>query len=169
MTQTRSAHVLGEAAAPRGGISRQLEHYIFWSLAPGGIRYVTRPDYERASGLAAQVLEQAEREFQAVPPVTLHFASPTLMAAVAGAIREVFAAGAVDRRRRELVATVTSKINTCPYCVDAHTMMLHYVAAQRVAILDRWPLARRRVAASRRSASPARRVRVCNISRSAPW
>jgi AhpD family alkylhydroperoxidase len=133
MTQTRSAHVLGEAPAPRGGISRQLEHYIFWRLAPGGIRYLTRPDYERASGLAAQVLAQAEHEFQAVPPVTLHFASPTLMAAVAGAIREVFAAGAVDRRRRELVATVTSKINTCPYCVDVHTMMLQSAGAHDVA------------------------------------
>jgi len=41
--------------------------------------------------------------------------------------------GIVRREIKEAVAAIVSRLNQCPYCVDAHTMMLHAVSAHGAA------------------------------------
>jgi len=53
--------------------------------------------------------------------------------------------GIVRREIKEAVAAIVSRLNQCPYCVDAHTMMLHAVSAHGAAAaisqgLDETPL-----------------------------
>ncbi len=50
------------------------------------------------------------------------------MAGVWSILRETLLAGNVDRSRKEVVAATVSKANACPFCVDAHTSMLHATA-----------------------------------------
>ncbi|WP_231985330.1 carboxymuconolactone decarboxylase family protein [Mycobacterium sp. E796] len=64
------------------------------------------------------------REFQLVPPVTLHAPIPELLAGVWGMLRESIVAGAVSRSLREVVCEGVSAINQCSFCVDAHSMLL---------------------------------------------
>jgi AhpD family alkylhydroperoxidase len=74
----------------------------------------------------AEIYGQIRRDFGAVPdPFRLHSASPRLLGGVWAVCRETLVAGRGPRHLRELVATVVSQINSCPYCVDAHTTMLH--------------------------------------------
>jgi AhpD family alkylhydroperoxidase len=54
----------------------------------------------------------------------LHRPIPELLAAFWGALRETLVAGRVPRAEKEAVALVVSKLNRCPYCVDAHSTML---------------------------------------------
>jgi len=73
----------------------------------------------------AEIYGQIRRDFGAVPdPFLLHSASPRLLGGVWAVCRETLVAGRAPRRLTELVATVVSQINSCPYCVDAHTTML---------------------------------------------
>ncbi len=78
-----------------------------------------------SSDLANRTLGQIEREFGArVEPFTLHLPVPELLAGAWMACRESLLAGAVRRELKEAVATTVSAINRCPYCVDAHTVMM---------------------------------------------
>jgi AhpD family alkylhydroperoxidase len=54
----------------------------------------------------------------------LHRARPEILAGVWIALRETLVVGAVPRRRKERIATAISELNRCPYCVDAHRIML---------------------------------------------
>lgn len=102
---------------------RSIEQFIFRHLTPLSIRRLPAPEIGRASGLATQVYRQLDREFMAVPPVTLHHLNPRLMAGVWSACRESLVAGP-DRAMKELIAVAVSQANRCPYCVQAHTSML---------------------------------------------
>src|ERR1039458_6060249 len=89
------------------------------------MRYVEDVSHAAASGPVAEIYEQIRRDFGAVPdPFLLHSASPRLLGGVWAACRETLVAGRAPRHLTELVATVVSQINSCPYCVDAHTTML---------------------------------------------
>jgi AhpD family alkylhydroperoxidase len=89
------------------------------------IRYVEDVSPGDATGRVAEIYEQIRRDFGAVPdPFLLHSASPRLLGGVWAACRETLVAGRAPRHLTELVATVVSQINSCPYCVDAHTTML---------------------------------------------
>lgn len=89
------------------------------------IRYVEAVSPASASGPVAEIYGQIRRDFGAVPdPFLLHSASPRLLGGVWAACRETLVAGRAPRHLTELVATVVSQINSCPYCVDAHTTML---------------------------------------------
>ncbi|MFG3701432.1 carboxymuconolactone decarboxylase family protein [Micromonospora sp. NPDC047620] len=75
--------------------------------APAGVRYVYRR-LEREFGLLA-------------PPVTLHAASPPVLAACWVMLREALLVdGLVRRDTKEAVAAAVSLANRCPYCVDVH-------------------------------------------------
>ncbi|MEM7164125.1 MAG: carboxymuconolactone decarboxylase family protein [Planctomycetota bacterium] len=75
-----------------------------------------------------EVLTQARRDFgAAVEPVTLHRAVPPLLAAVWAVLRETLVVGAVPRATKEAVAVGVSRANQCPYCVDAHSIMLRAI------------------------------------------
>ncbi len=78
-----------------------------------------------AGNLSEKVLAQVRKEFGAeVEPLTLHRPVPELLAGAWMACRETLLAGKGDRDAKELVATAVSTINRCPYCIDAHSIML---------------------------------------------
>ncbi len=88
----------------------------------------------RADGLVAEVYAEIRHDFGAVvEPFTLHSPAPDLLAAVWRVFRESLIAGEVDRYLKEAVATAVSETNDCPWCVDAHTAMLHAAGRHDVA------------------------------------
>ncbi len=66
-------------------------------------------------------------------PFTLHDPVPALLAGFWMLCRETTLVGCVPRAHKEAVATAISAANRCPYCVDAHVMMLHAAGAHGVA------------------------------------
>ncbi|MCP4544740.1 MAG: alkylhydroperoxidase [Chloroflexi bacterium] len=98
------------------------------------IKYIQPVAVAKASGLTVQVYRQIKRDFGAlVEPFALHSPAPQLMAGVWMATRETELVGKVRRELKEAVATAISQLNQCPYCQDAHTMMLHATAAHNAA------------------------------------
>jgi AhpD family alkylhydroperoxidase len=89
------------------------------------IKYVHPVKPASASGLVAGVYAQVERDFgRVVEPFQLHSPLPKLLAGVWMACRETELVGVVPRATKEVVAATVSQLNQCPYCVDAHTIML---------------------------------------------
>ena len=100
------------------------------------IKYIHPVKANSAEGLVAQVYAQIKRDFGSlVEPFTLHSPSPKLLAGVWMACRETELAGNVRRDIKEAIAATVSKINQCPYCVDAHTIMLNATGKRNVARL----------------------------------
>src|SRR5688500_2952543 len=58
---------------------------------------------------------------------------PDILAGTWALTREALVAGPASRVDRELVATAVSVANRCPFCVDAHTIMLHSAGAHALA------------------------------------
>jgi len=98
------------------------------------IRYIQPVAPNSAEGLIARVYPQIKKEFGAlVEPFTLHSPSPELLAGAWSACRESLLVGSVRRDVKEAVAATVSRINQCPYCVDAHTIMLNATSARNSA------------------------------------
>ena len=98
------------------------------------IRYIQPVPKSSAVGLVAEVYTQIKREFGSlVEPFTLHSPIPKLLAGAWMAARESQLAGSVRRDIKEAVAAAVSKINQCPYCVDAHTIMLKATGEHKTA------------------------------------
>jgi AhpD family alkylhydroperoxidase len=89
------------------------------------IKYVRPVQYDSATGLTAELYQQMQTDFLAVPPLTLHSPAPQVMAGVWSILRETLRTGSVDRAFKEAMAATVSKTNACPYCVDVHASMLH--------------------------------------------
>jgi AhpD family alkylhydroperoxidase len=86
------------------------------------------------SAETAAVYRQIRREFGLLAePFTLHTPSPALLAGFWIVCRETTLVGDVPRAHKEAVATAVSAANRCPYCVDAHVMMLHATGAHATA------------------------------------
>jgi AhpD family alkylhydroperoxidase len=86
--------------------------------------------YLRATPVAARtpLAAQIRRDFGAlVDPFRLHAPAPEVLAGVWMACRECEIVGGVPRAVKEAVAAAVSRLNQCPYCVDAHAVMLHAV------------------------------------------
>jgi AhpD family alkylhydroperoxidase len=88
------------------------------------MKYIKPIPYASATGLTAEVYQQMRADFLHAPLLTLHSPVPEVMAGVWSILRETLLAGSVDRARKEVVAAVVSQSNACPFCVDAHTLML---------------------------------------------
>ena len=98
------------------------------------IRYIQPVAPNSTEGLVARVYPQIKKEFGAlVEPFTLHSPSPELLAGAWSACRESLLVGSVGREVKEAVAATVSRINQCPYCVDAHTIMLNAISARNAA------------------------------------
>jgi AhpD family alkylhydroperoxidase len=104
------------------------------------IKYVHPVPVRRATGLVKAVYRQLERDFGLLaPPIGLHSAAPQVLAAAWTMLREsLVAAGAASRADREIVATAVSRANTCPYCVEVHTMTLDSLGGAESAELAGW-------------------------------
>ena len=98
------------------------------------IRHIQPVAPNSVEGLAARVYAQIKKEFGAlVEPFILHSPSPELLAGAWSACRESLLVGNVPRDVKEAVAATVSRINQCPYCVDAHTIMLNATSARNSA------------------------------------
>lgn len=79
----------------------------------------------QAEGLVAAVYDQARRELGLVPdPLLLHSPDPVLLLGTWAMLRESVLVGTVPRRLKETVAAAVSRANRCPFCVEAHTVMM---------------------------------------------
>ena len=100
------------------------------------MKYVVAVKSSKAKGLVAKVYSQIKNDFgRIVEPFTLHSPIPTLLAGVWMASRESELVGNVSRKIKEAVAASVSKINHCPYCVDAHTIMIRATGEKKTAQL----------------------------------
>lgn len=90
------------------------------------VKYVEVVRPHRARGLVKEVYRQVERDFgMLAPPIALHSPSPDVLAAAWLMLRESLVAGVAARRAdKEVVAAAVSAANSCPYCVEVHTMAL---------------------------------------------
>ena len=88
--------------------ARQIEQKIFRDVAPKGIRHVAAVRQDEAAGLVNDVYQQMQRDFQVVPPITIHSPVSKIMAGVWGIVRESMVAGPVSRVNREAVAAAVS-------------------------------------------------------------
>jgi AhpD family alkylhydroperoxidase len=92
-----------------------------------------------ATGRVADVYAQLVRDFGIDEPVTFVVLSsaPELMAPAWALMRESLIAGPGSRTGKELAALGVSLANRCPFCVDAHTVLLHatgdHALAERLA------------------------------------
>jgi AhpD family alkylhydroperoxidase len=102
-----------------------LDKILFYKIAPRQVRYLRPLDYRNATGLARAAIEQMEQDFVVGPPITVHLPNPELMTGIWSMARECLAAGGTRRARGEVVAAAVSRLNTCPYCLDIHSSMLH--------------------------------------------
>ncbi|MFE9772001.1 carboxymuconolactone decarboxylase family protein [Streptomyces sp. NPDC005931] len=100
----------------------------------------TRPPApESATGRVAEVYAQIARDFGIDRPPTFVVLSsaPELLAPAWALMRESLIAGPGSRTARELTAYGVSLANKCPFCVDAHTVLLHatgdHALAERLA------------------------------------
>ncbi|MEX0993552.1 MAG: carboxymuconolactone decarboxylase family protein [Solirubrobacterales bacterium] len=91
------------------------------------------PAPQTAQALVETVYGQMKRDFGLVAcPITLHRPVPELLAASWSTLRETVVADGVDRAAKETVASTISQLNGCPYCVDAHVVMLGAVGKRDV-------------------------------------
>lgn len=97
------------------------------------IRYLQPVSPAAATGLVAEKYSQARREFGLLPPIPLHSPVPRLMAWAWYVLRETLVTGQVGRPVKEALAATLSRLNRCPYCIDAHTLMLAAAGEQNAA------------------------------------
>lgn len=98
------------------------------------MKYIRTVSPSAARGLVSEVYRQAKREFGVVgEPILIHSPLPTLLAAVWSSLREAVLAGRAPRTIKEAAAVAVSLSNNCPYCVDAHTVMLRATKSHEAA------------------------------------
>ena len=99
------------------------------------IMYIDYFKPSHATGLIAEVYKQVRRDFgEVVEPVTLHSIIPELLASNWSVLREVsLVEDKIDRTTKDAIAAAISKINRCPWCFDAHTIMLIGLRSRKVA------------------------------------
>ncbi len=99
------------------------------------IKYIHPISTTVAQGDIAEIYAQIKRDFgRVVEPFTLYSPVPKLLAGGWMVCRETEVVGNVSRPVKEAVAATVSMLNRCPYCVDAHTIML--ASAGKGAVAD---------------------------------
>ncbi|MCI3271249.1 carboxymuconolactone decarboxylase family protein [Streptomyces cylindrosporus] len=90
-------------------------------------RHTQPPSPKSATGRVAEVYEQISADFGIDRPPTFVVLSsaPELLAPAWALMRESLIAGPGSRTGKELAALGVSLANRCPFCVDAHTVLLH--------------------------------------------
>ncbi|NOR51601.1 MAG: alkylhydroperoxidase [Gammaproteobacteria bacterium] len=98
------------------------------------IKYIKTKRRLDISGIVEEIYDQINSDFGAVvEPFLLHSLSPRILGGVWASCRETeLVTDIVPRKEKELVASTISQINRCPYCVDAHTIMLNAEGAHEV-------------------------------------
>ncbi|WP_182909241.1 carboxymuconolactone decarboxylase family protein [Microbispora sp. H13382] len=102
---------------------------------PTPYRYVTPVPRQAATGRVAEVYDQIARDFgMARLPLFMTLSpAPDVLAPTWAVLRESLLAGQAPRTAKEVVAAGVSLANKCPFCVDAHTVLLHATGEHRLA------------------------------------
>ncbi|PMB00811.1 hypothetical protein CEN50_01855 [Fischerella thermalis CCMEE 5268] len=99
------------------------------------MKYLTPIKPSHKDDLLNRTYVQIQQEALTIPTFVMHSVSPTLFAGNWSLFREVFLVdNQVNREVKEAINLAVSKINTCPYCVDAHSIMLSGLRHDKVAI-----------------------------------
>ncbi|WP_416969969.1 carboxymuconolactone decarboxylase family protein [Streptomyces sp. 4F14] len=102
-------------------------------------RHTVPPSPKKAEGRVAEAYAQIAHDFgTAAPPTFVVLSSaPELMLSAWALLRESLIAGPGDRTGKEVAAFGVSLANRCPFCVSAHTVLLHatgdHALAERLA------------------------------------
>jgi AhpD family alkylhydroperoxidase len=81
---------------------------------------------DNRDGRTGAIYEQIHDTLELVPePFTIHSPNPDVLAGAWSIFRETLYSGHIEHGIKQGLATVVSKLNECPWCVDAHSMMLH--------------------------------------------
>lgn len=90
-------------------------------------RFTQPPPPSAATGVNAEVFAQLAFDFGVgnAPTFVVLSDSPPLLTGTWALLRESLLAGRVSRTDKEVVAAGVSLANRCPFCVDAHTVLLH--------------------------------------------
>ncbi|WSQ61804.1 carboxymuconolactone decarboxylase family protein [Streptomyces sp. NBC_01217] len=101
----------------------------------GPFRYTSPVPPKSATGTVADVYTQLSTDFgiDRAPTFAVLSVAPPLLAGAWAVMRESLLAGRASRTEKEVVAAGVSLVNRCPFCVDAHTMLLHATGAHRLA------------------------------------
>ncbi|WP_371631045.1 carboxymuconolactone decarboxylase family protein [Streptomyces sp. NBC_00341] len=101
----------------------------------GPFRYTSPAPPESATGVVADVYAQMAKDFgiERASAFVVLAASPPLLTGAWALVRESLLAGRVSRTDKEVVAAGVSLANRCPFCVDAHTVLLHATGDHRLA------------------------------------
>ena len=91
------------------------------------VKYVNAVPAKAAQGVVRAVYDQAGKEIGMLPDAVVMFsASEQMLTASWGLFREaLLSSGPAPRLVKEAVAAQVSKLNECPFCVDAHSIMLY--------------------------------------------
>jgi AhpD family alkylhydroperoxidase len=104
------------------------------------IRYLEGGTEPAADPVVTAIYSQMRREFGLVSePFRLQAPVPAILAAAWASLREAVLCGEVPRGVKEAVAVAISELNRCPYCVDAHSSLLHAAGGREAA----WALRRK--------------------------
>ncbi len=97
-----------------------------YSLFAMSIFYINSIKPSQATGTVKEVYGQLKSEMgDVVEPISLHALTPDLLKGIWGILREtVVVEDKVKRTVKEAVGAAVSASNDCPYCVDAHTIMI---------------------------------------------
>ncbi|MFI7105696.1 carboxymuconolactone decarboxylase family protein [Nonomuraea sp. NPDC050227] len=103
--------------------------------AAGQFRYVTPVRPQDATGRVAQVYARLADDFGMARMAAFLTLSPApaVLAGTWALLRESLLAGPGSRTGREVVALGVSLANRCPFCVAAHTTLLHATGDHRLA------------------------------------
>lgn len=101
---------------------------------PSPFRYVTPVPAEDATGTVREVYAQIADDFgmPRMPVFMTLSPAPDLLAATWSMLRESLLAGNASRTGKEVVALGVSLVNRCPFCVAAHTTLLHATGDHRL-------------------------------------
>jgi AhpD family alkylhydroperoxidase len=101
------------------------------------MRFIETVAPREADGLVAQVYREVARDFALLrdpdgnSPFLAHSPHPQLLAAFWSVLYETaLAPGVVERADKEAIAATVSRVNDCPFCVEAHAL-LSAVAGER--------------------------------------
>ena len=90
------------------------------------IRHVEPVPPAAASDEVAKIYTEIRQGFGfLVPPMVLHAPVPALLTGVWLVARTVLLNGRMPQRYREAMSAAVSQANTCPFCVEVHSMALH--------------------------------------------
>ncbi|HEY9802368.1 MAG TPA: hypothetical protein V6D25_18550 [Leptolyngbyaceae cyanobacterium] len=99
------------------------------------MKYITPIKPNNKDDLLSKTYAQIWQEALPIPILAMHSVSPTLFASNWSLFRETFLVNnQANRHVKEAINLAVSKLNTCPYCVDAHSIMLSGLQQKKVAI-----------------------------------